>query len=71
MTNRLGPLSSKVINMLESEGPKSVSDLCSQLGISNGSSRSVLVKLHKAGKIDRIGKGVYRMYDDDRKYSKI
>ena len=41
-------------------GPKSVADLCGSLGISNSSSRSVLVRMHKMGLIARVGKGVYK-----------
>lgn len=65
-----GPLSSKVIALMKEKGPQSIDDLCKNLGISNGSSRSVLVKLYKAGRIERIAKGVYRANEDDRKYAK-
>ena len=41
-------------------GPKSVADLCESLGISNSSSRSILVRMRKKGLIARIGKGVYK-----------
>ena len=41
-------------------GPKSVADLCKSLGISNSSSRSILVRMRKKGLIARIGKGVYK-----------
>lgn len=41
-------------------GPKSVADLCGSLGISNSSSRSVLVRMRKMGLIARVGKGVYK-----------
>lgn len=67
-------LRDRVLALLESDedygGPQSVDDLCNNLGISNGSSRSVLVKLHQAGKIDRIGHGIYRIKGDSRKYRK-
>ena len=42
-------------------GPKSVTDLCKSLGISNNSSRSVLVRMRKKGLIARVGKGVYKI----------
>ena len=42
-------------------GPKTVADLCESLGISNGSSRSVLVRMRKKGLITRIGKGTYKI----------
>ena len=66
MAKELGRLSSRVVDLLEREGPKSVNELCVDLGITNGSSRSVLVKLHKAGRIERIAKGVYRSNGDSR-----
>ena len=50
----------KLVLELMRTGPKSVADLCGSLGISNGSSRSVLVRMRKKGLIARIGKGVYK-----------
>ncbi len=41
-------------------GPKTVADLCESLGISNSSSRSILVRMRKKGLIARVGKGVYK-----------
>ena len=40
-------------------GPKTVADLCGSLGISNGSSRSILVRMRKKGLLTRVGKGRY------------
>ena len=40
-------------------GPKTVADLCESLGISNGSSRSVLVRMRKKGLLTRVSKGTY------------
>ena len=50
-------------------GPQSVVDLQKNLKISNGSSRSVLVKLRKVDKTERIGRGVYCIKGDTRKYN--
>ena len=55
------PLRKRVIALMDEKGPQSVNDLCINLGISNGSSRSVLVKMHKAGILERTGKGVYKI----------
>jgi len=67
-------LRDRVLKLMESHeeygGPQSVYDLCKSLRISNGSSRSVLVKLHKAGKIKRISKGVYALPDESRAFKK-
>ena len=67
-------LRQRVLKLMESKeefgGPQSVDDLCKSLRISNGSSRSVLVKLHQAGDIERIGSGIYRQKGDGRKFVK-
>ena len=52
-------LQKRVLELMQ-EGPKTVADLCGSLGISNGSSRSVLVRMRKKGLITRIGKGTYK-----------
>lgn len=66
-------LRDRVLKLMESHeaygGPQSIDDLCKNLGISNGSARSVVVKLHKAGKIERIASGVYRIEGDEREHS--
>ena len=48
-----------VLELMRTE-PKSVADLCGSLGISNNSSRSVLVRMRKKGLITRVGKGIYK-----------
>ena len=52
-------LQTRVLELMQ-DGPKTVADLCMSLGISNGSSRSVLVRMRKNGLIIRIGKGTYK-----------
>lgn len=61
MNEERGSLRSMVIALMKEKGSQSVADLCTNLGISNGSSRSVLVKMHQAGMIERISKGVYKL----------
>ena len=63
-----GPLARKVVQLMKDEGPQSVNDLCEKLGISNSSSRSILVKLRQAGVIERISLGIYEVpgYDSSR-----
>ena len=65
-------LHARVVKLLESKndfgGPQSVNDLCLNLKISNGNSRSVLVRLYQSGKIERIEKGIYKLKNDNRKY---
>ena len=60
-----GSLRNRVVAIMKEKGPQSVADLSQNLGISNGSSRSVLVKMHQAGIILRISKGVYNLKDED------
>lgn len=58
---RFTSIREKVLELMKEDGAQSVDDLCKKLGISNGSSRSVLVRLHKANYIKRISKGVYSL----------
>lgn len=54
-------LRNRVIALMKEQGQQSVDDLCKNLGISNGSSRSILVKMHQAGLLERVSKGVYNL----------
>ena len=67
-------LKERVLTLLKSQeaygGPQSIDDLCNNLQITNGSSRSVVIKLLKSGKLERIGHGIYRINGDARKYQK-
>lgn len=70
MTNEnLTPLRRRVIDLMIEKGPQTVNDLCTNLGISYGSSRSILVKLRQAGKIERIGKGKYQIHANDQNHN--
>ena len=66
-------LPEKIVWLMSSDmeygGPQSVGDVCKNLGISNTYSRSVLVRLCKSGKIERIEKGIYRVAGDEREYN--
>ena len=67
-------LRDRVLKLLASEeeygGPQSIEDVCRSLQISNDNSRSVLVRLLQAEKIERIQKGLYKVRGDKRSYSK-
>jgi len=69
-SGNLGSLRNRVIALMKEKGPQSVEGLRKNLGISNGSSRSVLVRLHQAGKIIRTSKGVYSLADEKRAFKK-
>ena len=53
------PLQSKLVNFLKDE-PHTVAEICSELEISNGSTRSLVIRMHKKGLITRIEKGKYQ-----------
>lgn len=55
------PLRTKVLALMREKGPQTVNDLVINLGITNGSSRSVLVKMRDAGQIERIAHGKYQL----------
>lgn len=44
---------------MKTNGAQTVNDLVEKLHMSNGSSRSVLVKMKEAGLIERVGHGKY------------
>lgn len=62
----------RVLKLLKSTkeygGPQSVDDVCRNLGMNNKNARSILSRLYKKEKADRIGKGIYRAKYDDRDY---
>ena len=64
--------SERVLELLKSVegfgGPQSVDDVCRSLNMTNRNARSILSRMYKKEKIDRIGKGIYRAKGDDREY---
>jgi len=68
------PLKQRILKLLKSTkdfgGPQTVHDVQVNLQITNGSSRSVLIRLLKSNQIERIGKGTYRILGDSRNYDK-
>lgn len=62
MQNRsLTPFRKKILELMKEKGPQTINDLVVNLGITNGSSRSILVKMREAGYIKRIGHGKYQL----------
>ena len=55
------PLRQKVLNLIKDEGAQTVNDLVKKLSMSNGSARSVLVKMKESGLIERIAHGTYNI----------
>ena len=64
--------SQRILKLLESEkefgGPQSINDVCQNLQMSNRNARSILSRMCKKGKIDRLSEGVYRVKGDVREY---
>ena len=64
--------SERVLNLLKSTkeygGPQSVYDVCTNLEMTNRNARSMLSRLYRKEKVDRIGKGIYRAKGDRRDY---
>ena len=50
-------------------GPQSVDDVCKSLSMTNRNARSILSRMYKKEKIERIGKGIYRVKGDTREYN--
>ena len=62
----------KILWLLESDdeygGPQSVNDICKNLNIPNTNVRSLVIRMMKTGKIERISKGGYKIANDSREY---
>ena len=63
----------KILWLLEADeefgGPQAVNDLCRNLAIPNTNVRSLVVRMMKSGKIERVSKGTYKILGDSRDYS--
>ena len=53
------PLESRLYDFLKDES-YTVTEICSELKISNGSTRSLVIRMHKKGLITRVRKGKYQ-----------
>ena len=53
------PLESRLSDFLKDES-YTVAEICSELKISNSSTRSLVIRMHKKGLIIRVGKGKYQ-----------
>jgi len=62
----------RILKLLKSTkeygGPQSVDDICKSLSMTNRNARSILSRMYKKEKIERIGKGIYRVKGDKREY---
>ena len=55
------PLREKVLNLMKDEGAQNVSDIMKRLSISNGSARSILIKMKESGLVERVSYGTYNI----------
>ncbi|WP_010190734.1 hypothetical protein [Candidatus Nitrosarchaeum limnium] len=66
--------SERVLKLLRSTesygGPQSVEDVCTNLKMKKKNAASILSRLCKREKIERIGKGTYKIAGDARPYNK-
>lgn len=66
--------SERILNLLKSNekygGPQSVKDVCINLKMKPKNAMSILSRLCKKGKIERMEKGIYKIRGDDREYDK-
>jgi predicted transcriptional regulator of viral defense system len=65
MATPVTPLRKKVLNLMKDEGAQTIDDLVKKLSMSNGSARSILVKMKESGIIERVGHGTYNIPESD------
>ncbi len=61
MATPVTPLRKKVLNLMKDEGAQTIDDLVKKLSMSNGSARSILVKMKESGIIERVSHGTYNI----------
>lgn len=55
------PLRKKVLDLMKDEGAQNVTDIMEKLSMSNGSARSILIKMKESGLVERISHGTYNI----------
>jgi DNA-binding IclR family transcriptional regulator len=55
------PLRKKVLDLMKDEGAQNVTDIMEKLSMSNGSARSILIKMKESGLVERISHGKYNI----------
>ena len=59
------PLRKKVLDLMTEEGAQNVTDIMQKLSMSNGSARSILIKMKESGLIERVSSGTYDIPKSD------
>lgn len=65
MAPSVTPLRKKVLDLMREEGAQNVTDIMQKLSMSNGSARSILVKMKESGLIERVSSGTYDIPKSD------
>ena len=55
------PLRKKVLDLMNDEGAQNVTDIMEKLSMSNGSARSILIKMKESGLVERVSYGTYNI----------
>ena len=61
MSAPVTPLREKILDLMQDEGAQNISDIMKKLSMSNGSARSILVKMKESGIIERVSHGTYNI----------
>jgi len=65
MATPVTPLRKKVLDLMMEEGAQNVTDIMKKLSMSNGSARSILIKMKESGLIERVSSGTYDIPKSD------
>ena len=61
MATPVTPLRKKVLDLMREEGAQNVTDIMKKLSMSNGSARSILIKMKESGLVERVSYGTYNI----------
>ena len=59
------PLRKKVLDLMTEEGAQNVTDIMKKLSMSNGSARSILIKMKESGLVERVSHGTYNITESN------
>lgn len=65
MAPSVTPLRKKVLDLMTEEGAQNVTDIMKKLSMTNGSARSILIKMKESGLIERVSSGTYDIPKSD------
>lgn len=65
MVTSVTSLRKKVLDLMHDEGAQNVTDIMKKLSMTNGSARSILIKMKESGLIERVSSGTYNIPESD------